>query len=302
MPNPHVSLDPEGIGWRHGRRLTGGGGEHRCFSKMAASNAKPRWFHPTPGRLVAILLILECLLWLSACFQCFAYDEKKGWAMLIAVAAFGVAILLMVLWLIVALVFRMRFQFSIRTLLGLMVAVAIPSSWLTVDIKKAKEQRDAVARIEESGGQVSWSQPFEPAWLRSVLGDDFDRLVLGVDLHGTQITDAGLDNLKAVHGLIFLNLCETNVTDSALENLKRLNRLQVLYLGETKTTDAGLEYVEPLHQLQQLDLRYTTVTDVGLEHLKSLDHLQVLNLARTNVTDAGVKKLQQALPTCHILR
>ena len=62
--------------------------------------------------------------------------------MLIAVAVVGVAMLVMKLWFVVALVFRRRFQFSIRSLLVLTVAVAIPCSWLAVEMKHANQQRE----------------------------------------------------------------------------------------------------------------------------------------------------------------
>jgi len=42
----------------------------------------------------------------------------------------GVAFLVMLLWFIVALVFRWHFQFGIRSLLVLVVVVAVPCSWL----------------------------------------------------------------------------------------------------------------------------------------------------------------------------
>ena len=49
----------------------------------------------------------------------------KGYAVLTGVAVVGVAMLLMGVWFAVALVFRRRFQFSIRSLLVLVVIVAI---------------------------------------------------------------------------------------------------------------------------------------------------------------------------------
>ena len=48
----------------------------------------------------------------------------------------------MLLWLIVAVVFRLRFQFSIRSLLFAVVVVALPCSWLTVEMKAAREQKE----------------------------------------------------------------------------------------------------------------------------------------------------------------
>ena len=84
----------------------------------------------------------------------------------------------MLLWFLVALVFRRRFQFSLRSLLLLVVVVAIPCSWLSVELKAARgAARAAVEAIERLGGQVSYdfgvagtavhsaAEPPWPAWL-----------------------------------------------------------------------------------------------------------------------------------------
>jgi len=261
-----------------------------------------RFSYPKPCWLIILSLAVTGILFVSERFQWFPFNEKKGWTVLIAMAVVGATILLMLLWFLVSLTLRFRFQFSVRSLLILTVATAIPCSWMAVEMRAAKRQTETIAAIEKIGGQVYRGEPSGLGWLPSLLGDDFDRSVIGVDLHGTEVTDAGVGDLKGWKRLIFLNLGETNVTDTTLATLNGLDRLQVLYLGETKSTDAGLENLKRLDQLQQLDLRYTRVTDVGLEHLMGLNHLEVLNLARTNVTDAGVRNLQQALPTCQILR
>ena len=78
--------------------------------------------------------------------------------------------LVMLLWFIVALVFRWRFQFSIRSLLVLTVAVALPCSWLAVEMRAAKRERVAAAAFEELSGFVEWSDPSGPVWLSSLLG------------------------------------------------------------------------------------------------------------------------------------
>ena len=95
--------------------------------------ARPVWgwgrgaiLRPTP--LVYGLLGVEGLLWLSERYTWFWFNEKKGWTVLIGVASVGVVLLAMLLWLLVALVFRLRFQFSIRTLLVLALAAALPVS------------------------------------------------------------------------------------------------------------------------------------------------------------------------------
>lgn len=77
------------------------------------------------------LLAVEGLLWLSEHFGWVGWH--KGYAVLTAVATVGVAMVLMLVWFTVALAFRRRFQFSIRSLLTLSIAVAVPCSWWAME-------------------------------------------------------------------------------------------------------------------------------------------------------------------------
>jgi len=293
-------------------------------------------FRLTPDRLVIGRLIAEGLLWLSERFRLF----PKGYAVLSAVASVTVVICVMLVWFVVALVFRVRFQFSIRALLVVTVAVALPSSWLAVEMKKARDQREAIAKIEEAHGYAfyNWEVDAEfnsvgntqaPGfkWLRHLLGDDYcdDVVVMGYQsfsdpdlehLKGliqlrqlvfshtllTDNTDNELENLKGLIYLESLDLCGNLVSDTGLEHLTGLTQLKILDLGSTLVTDSGLEYLKGLAQLKRLDLDHTQITNNGLEYLIGLTELEELNLDWTNkVTDEGVAKLQQALPNCRIL-
>jgi hypothetical protein len=297
--------------------------------------------HPTPAWLVYGLLGVEGLLWLSERFSWFPFNHHKGWTVLIAVASVGVAMLLMLGWFIVALVFRWRFQFSIRSLLVLAVAVALPSSWLALEMKAAREQREVADEIRKVGGSAGYdwqfdadgsekpnAQPPTVAWLRNLLGDDLFAVPVFVCLDNTKTTDAGLENLKSLTKLRWLYLGMTQITDAGLERLKDFNhpqlgtlnvsltkvtdvglksleglaRLDVLLLDDTQVTDAGLDQIEGLRRLRALSLSGTKLTDTGLERLKGLPRLEWLAIYKTKVTDAGVKKLQHALPNCKIER
>jgi hypothetical protein len=276
----------------------------------AAPKPNARWFHLTPGRLLAVLPAVEGLLFLWEHF----FRLPKGWPVLIAIAAAAMVMLMSFLWFAVALLFRWRFQFSIRSLLILTVAVAIPCSWLAVERKKAREQKEAVEAIVNAGGLVEYddedSDPFAnlpatprasgPAWLRNFLGRDFLASVVSVGLRANQVTNAELGQLKGMGRLQGLYLENTQVTDVGLEQVRCLGQLRRLDLNATRVTDAGLEHLKDLGQLQRLDLGYTQVTDVGLEHLKGLGQLHWLNLYETQVTNEGVKKLKRALPNCYI--
>ena len=125
--------------------------------------SRVRWFHLTSGRVVIGLLAVEGLLRLSERFQWPAWH--KGYAVLAAVASVGLTMLLMLLWLVLAIALRRRFQFSIRSLLVLTVAVALPCSWLAVKKGAANQQRlvaDEIKRLAALSGTTMSSPAPEP--------------------------------------------------------------------------------------------------------------------------------------------
>jgi hypothetical protein len=198
---------------------------------MPTLTTKRPWFRFTPGRLLAVLLAAEGVLWLSERFQWFGWH--KGYAVLTAVASVVAFFLLMLIWFLLALVFRWRFQYSILSLLVLMVAVAAPFAWLGMEMKAAREQREAVEWVEKAGGRVTYdyqlgvlgfvlpgAEPPEPPWLCKVLGDNMFTNVAWVDFYNSPIGDAGL------------------------EHLKRLTKLQELILWKTKVSDAGVKALQ----------------------------------------------------------
>ncbi len=285
-------------------------------SQPAAPPYKLRWYRLTPDRLVIGLLAVEGFLLLSEQFRLFS----KGWGVLIALAVVGVTLLLMLLWLAAALLLPWRFQYSLRSLLLLVVAVAIPCSWLATEMQWAKEQRAAVQAVVKSSGSVAYDDqvyesdgkiveeeerigPPKSAWLRTLLGNDFFRRVTEIhfgDNDDDRFTDAALENVSGLRSLISLNLNGTQLTDAGLERLVGLRSLISLNLNGTQVTNAGLQYLEGLPHLKQLRLANTRITDAGLERLARLTQLRILRLTNSKVTDAGVKKLQHALPNCEI--
>ncbi len=217
-----------------------------------------RWLRLTPDGLLLGLFIVECLLWLSKPWF------GKGWAPLAAVATVGLAVLLMLLWLAVSAIFGRRFQFGIRSLLVLVLAVALPCAWLAAERDRARRQTELVAWIKGLGGfvQYDWNftpdylsasaQPPPPTWLRTTLGDDYFFEIEGVQLN------------------------HTNVADADLERLGRLPRVRLL------------------------EFTSTTIGDAGLDHLTGLSQLHWLWLNWSHVTDEGINRLKQALPNCNV--
>ena len=91
----------------------------------------------TPDRVLVALLPIEGLLLLSERFRWFAFNEHKGWTVLIAMAVVCLAVVLLLLWFGVSLVLRRRFQFSLRSLMLFVVVVAVACSWFAVKMQQA---------------------------------------------------------------------------------------------------------------------------------------------------------------------
>ena len=265
-----------------------------------------RCYRLTPDRAVVAMLALEAFLLLSAWFHWFAFNEHKGYAVLIAVASVGVFFVLMFLWFLAALVFRLRFQFGILALLLLVVVVAIPFSWLATEMKWANKQREAVEEITRASGTVSYdyqsdpsgnvipgAKPPGPPWLRKLLGDDLFVSVTRCSLDQSEISDAGLEHIGGLTELRTLSLGNTTVSDAGLQHMEGLLQLQELLLGGTNVTDAGLEYLKGLTQLRWLGVGRTKVSDAGLKYVKGLTRLQRLDLWGTKVSDAGLRHLNE---------
>jgi hypothetical protein len=181
------------------------------------------------------------------------------------------------------------YQYSLRSLFLVMILACIGMSWFGVKIREARRQKEAVEAIKKLGGAIAYdyqvdasghelqgAKPPGPAWIRSLLGEDFFGQVIHVAFD------------------------YSNVNDDELEHLKGLTRLRWISLSRTHVTDAGLDHLKGLVQLQWLWLENTQVTDAGLERLKGLTKLRILDLTDTQVSDQGVKKLQNALPNCEI--
>ncbi len=290
---------------------------------MADTMPKRRWYRLTADRLLLLLLIEECLLWLAERFQWFAFTTHKGWTVLIAVASVGVFLLLLLLWFVVALLFRLRFQFSLRLLLVLVVAVALPFSWLGVEIKKTREEREAVDALLGAGFTVwyqedqqefmpSWLSPTripaassESPWLLQLLGKDFFHSVEQADCNPTikgasfTLTDRDFARivpyLSKLPALKALSLTSNQMTEnglSPLENLTNIKNLTIHFHGAGVHTlgDEGLKHIARIRQLETLNVRNSQISDDGLSPLQGFPDLRCIFLYSRHIT-------RRSLPT-----
>ena len=260
------------------------------------------------------LLAIEALLFTSERFGWFGFGDKKGWPVLIATGMLGLAILLLLLWLIASLLFWRRFQFSLKAVLLLVLAVAVPCGWLVFQRDKAARQRAAIRAIRDAGmtvyyrknGNVMTSEPPGPIGLVDHLSGEFfsdaDRVQpaslprdpFSTDPRVQQFTDDDVVLLiEGVPNAKQLDLSGTQVTDAGLAHLKRFKHLEDLILDRTPITDAGLAHLKGLTTLQSLDLSQTEITDAGLSHLDRFTRLRSLLLEDTQVDGSGLKHLEK---------
>ena len=282
---------------------------------MADALGKLRWFRLSPDHCLGTLLAVEGLLWLSNRLGWPPWH--KGYAVLTAVAAVAGTMLLMALWFGAAVLLRWRFQFGIRSLLVLTVAVAVPCSWLSWEMRKASEQKTAAEAVRKARLQIGYGYQYDakgfpttakrsgPTWVRDWFGDDFISDVVGVHvplgmfmnfggrfpMHDCVATDHDLLPLKMFTRLRFLNLAGTRVTDKGMAYVGELRELQGLSLLCTNVGDKGIAHLRGLLNLRDLDISQTKVTSSGLTHLKDLPHLEAISLESTAVDDDGFQML-----------
>ena len=129
---------------------------------------------------------------------------------------------------------RRRFQFRLRTMFVLTTIVVCGLAWLGWKVREAQQQQTAVAVIRRLGGFVTYDYQFDsqgrdvpnaappgPAWLHSLLSDDFFRSVYGVILLDPAVKDADLEQVKPLTQLRYVLLLSPNVTDAGAAKLQQ---------------------------------------------------------------------------------
>jgi hypothetical protein len=115
------------------------------------------------------------------------------------------------------------------------------------------------------------------------------------------ITDASIQEIAKLPGVLELYLNEAPVTDESLAKLAALKELRILNLSHTRVSDSGLRALSELHHLEVLELSGTSIGDDTLALIvKSNPGLQTLMLAKTHVTGASLQVIRH-LKTLEVL-
>jgi hypothetical protein len=169
-------------------------------------------------------------------------------------------------------------QFSLRTLLAVMLGASLLMAWVAHKRNEAAEQRRAYQLILDKNGASNFGpESARPPWLQWILGEDVAGTGGCIEFYGPDLNDADLATLTSLRQIRRLSLDRTQVTDRGLVHLQKLPHLRYLSLDETKVTDDGLESLHACHSLE------------------------FVSLYGTRTTSAGVERLQTALPDLHVI-
>ena len=176
-------------------------------------------YRPAPRWLLLGLLAAEGFLMLSERFEWFAFGKHKGWLVLICLGAVGGVLSLGLLCLLACVLFRRRFQFTIRSMLVLTFAIAVACSWLAVEMQQARKQRELLEWFHQRWGGRVWliyclvedvpagpAPTSQPGWLEELLGQDFFADVIYASFSGGQdsppatLSDSDLRNSGGSRG------------------------------------------------------------------------------------------------------
>ena len=177
---------------------------------------------------------------------------------------------------------RYQRQTTIRLLLWAAAIAGINGCGQNYD-RLPDEQQQAVASLRSHGSEVMVNGQHAVWWIHPN------------HLSTEQMRDADMPQVGLFKNLERLSLFETEVTDAGLHELRGLTQLDTLTLSGTNISSAGLLNLASLKKLKRLYLDDTSINDEGLTHLKGLENLAYLDLSGTSVTVKGVETLAAAL-------
>lgn len=125
--------------------------------------------------------------------------------------------------------------------------------------------------------------------------------LVGLNLGGTKVTDAGLAHLSCMKTLRQLNLFQTNITGKGLSELSNIKGLRTLIISETPITGDSLVHLRSNAALEYLNFyKCEKLDDSGLEALAKLPAPVEITLVGCPVSKQAVARLKEALPNCRI--
>jgi hypothetical protein len=164
---------------------------------------------------------------------------------------------------------RRWYQFSLRSLLAVILLCAIALGWVAWKLQQKDRERQAMADIRRQGGFANYQYgdrgkaPLGLGWTKWFLGDNFyDRVE---DVGFDQDTKANIRPPKDLCDVKSLELTSAQVRDEDLYYVRHLSDLEIVWLTNNPVTDDGLLHLKGLVNLTLLHLGHSEVTGLGLD-------------------------------------
>ena len=194
---------------------------------------------------------------------------------------------------------RLVFRFDLRTILVLVIALAIVFGLVAREVHPENWKKRNAAEVRRLGGRVHYNPTPKNkqtgvvnGYLRVFLGDEYFGEVDSVHLKPRTAED--LDLLLAFPEMQFLALTGAPVTDDLLNGLRGLPQLDRLSLGEATLSERGLKSLTELPNLGLLQFTNCALSAQSLKLLKELPKLRAVEFTNCLMSDETLTPLTQS--------
>jgi hypothetical protein len=143
--------------------------------------SKRAWYAPTTAKYLLLIFLGQLFLYFSQQGQWFAFNREKGYVVLITFAATVLLLLLLIAFMLVGRLFKVKAQFSLAMLLLMVPVMAIPCAWLARDYQQAQLQKESINALSSNRCEITYDYEHFSSVLplsvreaiASALGEDF---------------------------------------------------------------------------------------------------------------------------------
>lgn len=109
-----------------------------------------------------------------------------------------------------------------------------------------------------------------------------------LSLHGTQVTDEGIEKIGSLHRLDDLDLGNTNISGVGFAKVEFQSLKKLSLRGCRKLTLDGFKEIIKCRNLERLNLKISNINNQFLHEVAKLDKLVTLWVDETKVTNDGL--------------
>lgn len=194
---------------------------------------------------------------------------------------------------------RRSFQFSLRTLLAIMLVCVIGLSWIAYQRRESQQAWRVVHAVLE--GQLAFldgqqSVPTTGNWLQRKLGMDFPNAPTFAAIYNQPSIEKAVEQLRQIPSLTSVSIVRcSGPIDEEIAPLATLPHLQELNIRQSTFTGAGLKHFATCRNLASVGLTgQDTLTATGLSSLANLPSLRTLDLSQSLIRRSELQVVSQA--------